>query len=223
MNDNLTLRVNEIFFSIQGESTHAGKPCLFIRLTGCNLRCHYCDTAYAWDDGQIMDMQTIINTIRGFPCRLVEITGGEPLHQPAVHPLLSTLCDLNYQVLLETNGSYPVDNVDPRVIRMVDVKCPSSGMESHNHYDNLNKLIDHDELKFIIADRRDYDWSLEILNQHPELTRITAVLFSPVHGRLAPDEPAEWIKDSGIALRFPNVRLQIALHKYIWPGRSQGV
>ncbi len=170
-----------------------------------------------------MEIQTIISAIRDYPCRLVEVTGGEPLHQQAVHSLLSTLCDLDYQVLLETNGSYPIDDLDPRVIRIMDMKCPSSGMEPHNRYDNLNKLKQHDELKFIIADRRDFNWSLEILNRYPELTKITAVLFSPVHGRLAPEEPAEWIKDSGISLRFPNTRLQVALHKYIWPGRSQGV
>lgn len=223
MNNNGPLLINEIFCSIQGESTHAGKPCVFVRLTGCDLRCSYCDTAYAFQEGTPMDIPAILGRVNSFGCFLVEITGGEPLLQPGVFDLMTRLCDHGFSVLLETGGSKPLTGVDPRVMKIVDMKCPSSGMENRNYYDNLSVLNPQDELKFVIAGKNDFDWSLNLLNAYPRLKSIGAILFSAVHSNLNPATLAEWIRDSRISNSFPNARLQLAIHKYIWPDQTKGV
>jgi 7-carboxy-7-deazaguanine synthase len=223
MENNEYLFIHEIFYSIQGESTHAGRPCVFVRFTGCNLRCAYCDTAYAYESGQKMSVLEIIDTVESFHCPTVEITGGEPLMQSGVHPLLTELCGNGYRVLLETNGSYAVDTVDPRVIKIVDLKCPSSLMEHHNDYSILNDLTSTDEIKFVITDRNDFNWAVDLLSHNQSLKKVNAILFSPAHRQLEPFQLTEWIKESRIAEPFPNVRLQLAIHKYIWPDQPQGV
>ncbi len=223
MDNDGRLVINEIFCSIQGESTHAGRPCVFVRLTGCDLRCSYCDTSYAFHDGTPMNIPDILERVDTFDCPLVEVTGGEPLLQPGIFDLMIQLCDRGYSVLLETGGSRPVTHVDPRVMKIVDMKCPSSGMESHNLYSNLNELTNRDELKFVIADKNDFDWSLKLLNESPKLRNINAILFSPVHPRLEPAALADWIRESRISQSFPNARLQLAIQKYIWPDQTTGV
>ena len=212
-----TLVINEIFYSIQGESSFAGLPCVFVRLTGCNLRCTWCDTAYAFDDGQAMTLDAIIAKVCGFGAQLVEITGGEPLLQPNVLPLLQRLCDLGKTVLLETSGALDVAPVDRRVVKIVDLKCPSSGETDKNLYANLRHLARHDEIKFVIANRADYDWSKQITTDHQLSSRCT-ILFSPVIAQLPLKTLAEWI----LADRLP-VRLQTQWHKHIWGAHARGV
>ncbi len=211
------LKVNEIFYSIQGESTYTGMPCVFIRLSGCNLRCTFCDTRYAYDEGRIESVDGIIKEIQRYNARLVEITGGEPLLQDGVHTLIHELIDRRYTVLLETNGSIALDKVDSRVFKIMDIKCPSSGMSNKMDFNNIRYMDKKDEIKFVIGDREDYDWAKEIVKRY-RLTEITQVLLSPVHQALEPMVLANWILEDGLP-----VRMQIQLHKYIWGSEVKGV
>jgi 7-carboxy-7-deazaguanine synthase len=213
------LRVNEIFYSIQGESSYAGWPCVFVRLTGCNLRCSYCDTRYAYQDGQLMDVEEIVREVQTQGASLVEITGGEPLLQEDVPELALKLLNLGAAVLIETNGSQDIGRVDERCIRIVDFKCPSSGESNSNDYRNIERLSDHDEVKFVIGNREDYQFAREILSsvrQNPQ--RKSNVLFSPVFEKLAPATLAGWV----LADRL-KVRLNMQWHKYIWEPNRRGV
>lgn len=211
------LRVNEIFHSVQGEGTRTGTRCVFIRLTGCHLRCTWCDTEYAFYDGQWLTLDEILAQVRKYDCPTVELTGGEPLLQPDALPLLTRLADEFETVLLETSGAVPVDPVDPRVVRIVDLKCPASGEAERNHWPNLACLTPRDEAKFVLADRADYEWARDVVRRH-DLTRLCTVLFMPVHGRLAPRTLAEWT----LADRL-DIRLGLQLHKLIWPPETRGV
>jgi 7-carboxy-7-deazaguanine synthase len=211
------LRVNEIFHSIQGESSHMGRPCVFVRLTYCNLRCSYCDTEYAFYEGEDMSIEDILGRVAGYGCRLVEITGGEPLVQDSVHELMSALCDRGFETLLETGGSLDIGAVDSRVKRIVDFKCPSSGMMKKNLWTNVEHLTPVDEVKFVIGSREDFDWSLEMIQRYG-ITGRCPVLMSVVFGVLAPVELAEWILRSGA-----NVRFQLQMHKFIWEPETRGV
>lgn len=215
--DPLRLRVNEIFYSIQGEGTRAGRPCVFVRLTGCPLRCVWCDTPYAFTEGRWMTLDEIAAEVRRYDCGLVEVTGGEPLLQPAVYPLLARLADEFAAVLLETSGAVSISQVDPRVARIVDVKCPGSGESARNHWPNLTQLTAHDEVKFVLRDRADYEWARDVLARYGLPARCP-VLFCPVFGELAPRDLAEWI----LADRL-DVRLGMQLHKLIWPPTMRGV
>lgn len=170
-----------------------------------------------------MAIDMVFKTIAAYSCKTICVTGGEPLLQKGTIPFLRQLCEMGYHVLLETNGSLPIEQLDNRIIRIVDMKCPASAMEDRNHYTILNMLQTQDELKFVISDRNDFEWSLNLLRSFSHLNTITAILFSPVYNRLPPSRLAEWIKDSAIALSFPNVRLQLAIHKYIWPNQPRGV
>ena len=212
-----TLVINEIYRSIQGESSYAGMPCVFVRLTACNLRCTWCDTTNAFTEGAPMSVEQVIAKVAAFDCRLVEITGGEPLLQPNVHPLMTRLCDLGKQVLLETSGSIDIAPVDSRVVKIMDLKCPSSGEISKNLYANIRHLTAHDEIKFVIANRADYDWAKQTTAQY-KLTGICEVIFSPVWDQLPLKSIAEWI----LADNLP-VRLQTQWHKIIWGPAVRGV
>lgn len=203
------MRITEIFHSIQGESTLAGLPCVFVRLTGCNLRCVWCDTPYAFHGGTEMSLDEIVAEVRRHPCRRVEITGGEPLLQKDVLPLMGRLCDLGWEVLLETGGSLDVSGVDERVIRIVDVKCPGSGECARNLWENFACLSSRDQVKFVIRDRADFDWACAVVRER-DLTAKHPVLFSPVHGEMDPHLLARWILESGL-----DARLQIQLHKVL--------
>jgi 7-carboxy-7-deazaguanine synthase len=211
------LRVNEIFHSIQGESGHAGLPCVFVRLTGCNLRCTWCDTEYAFHEGREMSIDEVLDEVGRYGCSLVEVTGGEPLLQQDAPALMDRLLDRGYRVLLETGGSLPIETVPQRVIRIVDVKCPGSGEAERNRWENLEHLRPTDELKFVIRDRADYDWAATRLRERG-LNRRCAVLFAPVHDALEPGELADWVLADGLP-----VRVQIQLHKILWPGVTRGV
>jgi len=213
----VALKVNEIFYSIQGESTQAGLPCVFVRLTGCNLRCVWCDTTYAFHEGHSMEIGEIIEQVATHGCRLVEITGGEPLLQREAIPLMQALLDAGYDVLVETGGSLPIEEVPAGVRRVVDVKCPGSGEESGNRWENLAHLRAGDELKFVLADRRDYDWAAGQIRGRG-LADFCPVLFSPVADKLDPGELAGWV----LGDRLP-VRVQLQLHKLLWPGVLRGV
>ncbi|HVS63021.1 MAG TPA: 7-carboxy-7-deazaguanine synthase QueE [Thermoanaerobaculia bacterium] len=211
------LRVHEIFYSIQGESTLAGRPCVLIRLTGCQMRCSWCDTEYAFYEGRWMTRAEVLEEVASHRCRLVELTGGEPLLQPGALPLLEALCDAGYEVALETGGGLDVSQVDPRVRRIVDVKCPGSGEADNNLWSNLDHLGPLDEVKLVLADRGDYEWARNVVTRH-RLTERCPVHFSPVHGRLALEELAAWV----LADRL-DVRVQIQLHKLIWGPDARGV
>lgn len=211
------LRIHEIFHSIQGESSHAGRPCVFVRLTGCQMRCVWCDTAYAFHEGAWRTVDELVAEVLGYGCPLVEVTGGEPLLQPAVHSLMTRLADAGLEVLLETGGGLDITPVDRRVRRIVDVKCPGSGEAEHNRWANLDDLRAGDELKFVIADAADYAWAKEIVARHGLAARCP-VHFSPVWGRLAPDRLSAWI----LADRLP-VRLGLQLHKIVWGAETRGV
>jgi len=213
----MSLKVNEIFYSIQGESTFVGMPCVFIRLTGCNLRCRYCDTKYAYEEGRYLSIAEILDEVKTYQCNLVEITGGEPLIQKDV-PLLSTaLIKRGIKVLLETNGTLDIDLVGQKVVRIMDIKCPGSGEVDHTDWYNINKLRQSDEIKFVISDRQDFNWACDVLKNY-NLSNTAKVLFAPVHGQLVPSQLAEWI----LQAQLP-VRLQIQLHKYIWRENKRGV
>lgn len=204
------LTVNEIFYSIQGESTWAGEPCIFIRLTACNLRCTYCDTEYAFYNGKKMDIHEIIEQIQQFKCKMVEITGGEPLLQEDTYPLVDSLVDNSYRVLLETSGSILTNRLNPSVIKIIDFKTPSSHMGHNNLWDNLNYLNTHDEIKFVIGDRHDYEWAKSLITQYWIFKRCKKVLMSPTHGILHPGILGKWIGEDDLP-----VKLQIQLHKYL--------
>jgi len=211
------LRVTEIFHSIQGESTHVGRPCVFVRLTGCPLRCTWCDTEYAFYGGSEWSIDTIVENVRAYDCRLVEVTGGEPLAQPECAALLARLCDDGFTVLLETSGAIETAPLDPRVSIILDVKCPGSGMTDRMHWPNIERLRPQDEAKFVIKDRADYEWAKATVAQRGIDCRCT-VLFSPVFGALDPRQLAEWV----LADRLP-VRYQVQLHKLIWTPDMRGV
>ncbi len=211
------LKVNEIFHSIQGESTRAGQPCVFVRLSGCNLRCVWCDTAYAFHEGRAMSVDDVLAAVERYDCPLVEVTGGEPLLQPEVIPLMQALLERGRRVLLETGGSLPIEAVPRGVGRIVDVKCPGSGEVERNRWENLALLREGDELKFVLADRADYEWAAAQVRERA-LDRRAPVLFSPVHDELDPGEMARWVLED----RLP-VRVQLQLHKALWPGVEQGV
>ena len=213
-----TLTINEIYHSIQGESTWAGEPCVFVRLTFCDLRCNYCDTEYAFYDGKKRALSEIVNAVAEFRCPLVEITGGEPLLQKNVLPLMTMLADVGHTVLLETSGAHDIAAVDPRVHRIMDLKTPGSGECARNLFSNIEHLTERDEVKFVIGSREDYDWSREQVAKYRLNEWCRAVLFSPIFGRIDPREIVEWI----LADRLP-VRFQLQMHKFIWTPTQRGV
>jgi len=213
------LRVNEIFYSIQGESTFAGFPCIFIRMTGCNLRCTYCDTTYAYDQGDDIPLDSILTTVKKFDCSLIEVTGGEPLIQDETPDLISALIENGYTVLLETNGSQDISTVDTRCTRIVDIKCPSSGMDNKNYWKNLDYITPNDQLKFVIAHRQDYLYAKKVLDAAAIKRRKKLLInFSPVFNEIELKDLAGWM----LADNLP-VRLQIQLHKYIWGEHTKRV
>jgi len=213
------LTVNEIFYSIQGESTYAGWPCVFIRLTGCNLRCRYCDTTYAYDQGEDMALDFLVAKVEDFNCNLVEVTGGEPLLQNRTPSLISALIKNRHTVLLETNGSQNISTVDNRCIRIVDIKCPSSGMERATYWKNLEYLTAQDQLKFVIANREDYVYAKTVLsNPLVKRNEKLVVNLSPVFNEIELKELATWILEDKL-----RARLHIQLHKYIWGENAKGV
>jgi 7-carboxy-7-deazaguanine synthase len=211
------IKINEIYYSIQGESTKAGLPCVFIRLTYCNLRCTYCDTEYAFYEGEERSINYILDEIKQYNCKLVEVTGGEPLVQKDAIELMYRLCDEGYEVLLETGGSLPIDKVDNRVKIILDLKCPSSGMMKKNLYANIDYLKPIDEVKFVIGNFDDYKWAKEQINKY-QLDAKCEVLFSVVFGKLEPIELVKWITDDKL-----NVRFQLQMHKFIWHPEEKGV
>ena len=212
------LTVNEIFHSIQGESSYAGRPCVFVRLTGCNLRCTWCDTAYAFDEGRSIPVDEVVGAVEAYDCPLVEITGGEPLLQPDVYPLMNRLLGAGKTVLLETGGQIDISDVPAAVVKVLDVKCPGSGEAARNAWGNLERLAGHDEVKFVIRDRADYEFARDVLRRHGLERRCAAVLLSPVHRVMDPRQLAAW----SLADRLP-VRLQVQLHKYVWGDDARGV
>jgi 7-carboxy-7-deazaguanine synthase len=214
----LMLTVNEIFHSIQGESSHAGRPCVFVRLTACDLRCSWCDTPYAFHEGSKMALEDVVSRVRAHGCDLVEITGGEPLLQKEVYPLMERLQAEGCTVMLETGGHLSVDAVPPGVVRIIDVKCPGSGESSRVHWPNLERLRPTDEVKFVIQDRADYEFARDVVARYALADKTAAVLFSPVHGVMSARELAEWM----LADRLP-VRLQLQAHKFIWDPQTRGV
>jgi 7-carboxy-7-deazaguanine synthase len=223
------LLINEIFHSIQGESTYTGLPCVFIRLRGCHLRCAWCDTEYAFTEGRSMTVADVVTQALGYATPLVQITGGEPLLQAAVHPLMTRLCDAGRTILLETSGACDISACDPRVIRIMDLKAPASGESHRNDPGNIDRLQPRDQVKIVIADRADFDWALEHIHQHDLASRVEAVLLSPAytqeatselagHAGLEPSRLAEWMLETDIP-----ARLQLQQHKSIWDPRARGV
>jgi 7-carboxy-7-deazaguanine synthase len=212
------LTIYEIYLSVQGESTHVGRPCAFVRLAACDLRCAWCDTPYAFTGGRKMTVENVVAEVEQLGCRLVEITGGEPLLQKDAPRLMQDLLDRGFEVLLETGGHVPLDDVPEPVVAVVDVKCPASGEAAKMHWPNLDQLSPHDEVKFVIQDRTDFEYAREVVRRYQLEQRTAAVLFSPVHGVLPPSELARWILDDHLP-----VRLQIQAHKYIWSPDARGV
>lgn len=206
-----TLRLTEIFHSLQGEARTVGRPTVFVRLTGCPLRCVWCDTAYAFQGGTPWTLSAILAEVAQYRAAYVTVTGGEPLAQPECLPLLTALCDAGYEVSLETSGALAIDAVDPRVVKVMDLKAPGSGEVQRNRYENVTFLTANDQVKFVICDKQDYDWARLQCDQYDLYSRVSDVLFSPGHDTLAPRQLAEWI----LADRLP-VRLQVQLHKYLW-------
>ena len=204
------MRVNEIYRSIQGESTYSGLPCIFVRLTYCHLRCSYCDTEYAFYKGQNYTVNQVLEKIDNFDCSLVELTGGEPLLQEESYPLMDRLVERNYTVLLETSGSLDIQKVNSRVIKILDLKCPSSGECHRNLYSNLNELNLQDEVKFVVGDHNDYQWARKLLYDY-NLTTHCSVLFSTVFDKLSPRQLVEWVLEDNLKVRF-----QLQIHKYVW-------
>jgi 7-carboxy-7-deazaguanine synthase len=227
-----TLRVNEIFHSIQGESTWAGCPCVFVRLTGCHLRCTYCDTAYAFKEGDTRSLDVVVDEVNSYRCNLVEITGGEPLLQKIVHELITRLCDEGKTVLIETSGACDISVCDLRAIRIMDLKTPGSGESDRNLWSNIDHLTPQDEVKFVITDREDYEWAIDVIHRYDLFRRVKAILISAVFEQalivgeiegcaaLSPRDLAEWM----LADQLPaNVRMQTQLHKLIWDPQRRGV
>jgi len=211
------IKINEIYYSIQGESSKTGLPCVFVRLTYCNLRCSYCDTEYAFYDGTEMTVEAIIDQVKKYNCKLVEITGGEPLFQDECIELMKQLCDLGFDVMLETGGSLPIQNVDKRVMIILDLKCPSSKMMKKNLYDNLDHLKQSDEIKFVIGTLEDYEWAKETIEKY-SLIKKYPILFSVIFGLLEPVKLVEWILKDNLQVRF-----QLQAHKFIWEPSKKGV
>jgi 7-carboxy-7-deazaguanine synthase len=212
-----SLRITEIFYSLQGESRTSGRPTIFIRLTGCPLRCQYCDTAYAFSGGELMELSAVLSAIERYSCRLVTVTGGEPLAQAGCLELLSRLCDRGYEVSLETSGALETTKVDKRVSVVLDIKTPGSNEVSRNLYGNISNLKPGDQVKFVICDRQDYDWAKFKVEEYDLVARVSDVLFSPCHGRQEAAELAAWILNDGLG-----VRLQLQLQKILW-GDQPGV
>ena len=213
----MALKINEIYYSVQGESTHTGRPCIFIRLTYCNLRCSYCDTEYAFYDGKNMEITDIISEIKRWDCNLVEVTGGEPLFQDECIDLLNELVNSNYEVMLETGGSLSISDVPKKVVKIVDFKCPSSGMVKKNLWSIVDDLQAHDEVKFVIGNREDFDWAKDRITEY-SMDKICTLLFSPTFGEINPQQIVEWI----LAENLP-VRMQLQMHKMIWSPEEKGV
>ena len=212
------LKINEIYLSVQGESTWAGLPCVFVRLTGCDSRCSYCDTEYAFYEGSRRSLDDVFGEVLRFACPLVEITGGEPLLQKSVLSLMAALCDADRTVLIETSGAHDISGIDPRVHRIMDLKTPSSGEIARNLYANIALLNHRDEVKFVIGSRDDYEWSREQIECHQLANRVKAVLLSPVFGRIEPRQIVEWMLEDRLSARF-----QLQIHKFIWEPRARGV
>jgi 7-carboxy-7-deazaguanine synthase len=213
------LRVTEIFRSIQGESTHAGRPCTFVRLTGCPMRCVWCDSEYTFTGGDHFEIDDVVAQVRSLGCNLVEVTGGEPLAQKEGFELIGRLCDEGFEVLVETGGYVSTANLDERAKVILDVKCPASGEEPRNHWENLERLrSDKDEVKFVVADRADWDYAQAVIGKYDLQTRARAVLISPAWEQVDLQDLASWVSQSGL-----NVRMQLQLHKYIWGPEVRGV
>jgi 7-carboxy-7-deazaguanine synthase len=212
------LTINEIFHSIQGESSYAGQPCVFVRLTACDLRCTWCDTEYAFHEGRKRALEEVIGEVDSFGCSLVEVTGGEPLLQEEVYPLMQGLLDRGKTVLLETGGHRDTSRVPDEVVTILDVKCPGSGESHRNDWSNLERLRAHDEVKFVVKDRADYEWARDVVAQRALAGRAAAIHFSPVHGELDPKTLSEWVLADRLA-----VRVQLQIHKYIWSPTTRGV
>ncbi len=221
MVENIILNISEIFYSIQGESSLAGMPCVFIRLQGCNMRCVWCDTDYSLDvkvKANLMTINEIADKVKDYNCNFICVTGGEPLMQKEVTQLLEYFCDKNYRVSLETNGYYSLENIDKRVKKVVDFKCPDSGMSKLNNFNNVNFINNNDEIKFVIASRKDYDWAKEVIDSYNLFGKTDNILMSVVFGKVEPKELAEWILQDNL-----KVRLQLQLHKFIWDPSLKGV
>ena len=212
------LTIHEIYLSVQGESTHVGRPCVFVRLTACDLRCRWCDTPYAFTGGTKMTVEQVLAEVEKLRCRLVEITGGEPLLQPETPLLMRRLLDGGYDVLLETGGHRSTQDMPAEVVTILDVKCPASGEHERMDWSNLGRLRPHDEVKFVIKDRTDYEFARDVLRRYDLATRAAAILFSPVHGVLEPRELAAWVLADNLS-----VRVQLQVHKYIWGATARGV
>jgi 7-carboxy-7-deazaguanine synthase len=212
------LTINEIFHSVQGESTYAGRPCVFVRLTACDLRCSWCDTTYAFYEGHKEPLEKVLADVDRFGCDLVEVTGGEPLLQEEVYPLMDALLERGRTVLLETGGHRSTARVPARVITILDLKCPGSGESAKNDWSNVDRLRPHDEVKFVIKDRADYEYARDIIAKHQIGDRAAAIHLSPVHGVMNPRTLSEWV----LADNLP-VRVQLQLHKYIWDPATRGV
>jgi 7-carboxy-7-deazaguanine synthase len=211
------MRITEIFYSIQGESTHSGRPCVFVRLTGCSLRCGYCDTKYSYSGGMEMTLEEVLVKVASYPARLVEVTGGEPLEQEAVYPLMEALLRNRYAVMLETGGHVSIARVPAPVVKVLDVKTPDSHEGGTFCFENLDLAAPHDEFKFVISTRLDYEWSRQFVSAHLK-DRVNPVLFSPSHGELPARDLARWILEDHLP-----VRLQLQAHKYIWGADVRGV
>jgi 7-carboxy-7-deazaguanine synthase len=213
-----TLVIHEIYASIQGESTFAGLPCVFVRTTGCNLRCVWCDTPQAFHGGTRMARRDVLERVLGFGTPLVEVTGGEPLLQPGTFALLTELCDRGLEVLVETSGEADVARVDPRVHKVMDLKCPASGESHRNRWSNLEHLTPRDEIKFVLSDRGDYDWMRRTIDERRLASITPTLLASTVFGKLSPKDLVRWVLEDNVA-----VRVQLQLHKYIWGATQEGV
>ena len=212
------LTISEIYLSVQGESTHVGRPCAFVRLTACNLRCEWCDTPYAFTGGRSLSVEDVVREVRALGCPLVELTGGEPLLQPDVVPLMRRLIGERFEILLETGGHMPIDDVPEPVRIILDVKCPGSGEAGRMHWPNLDRLRPTSEVKFVIRDRADFEYACDVVRRHQLDERAGAVLFSPVFGVLAPDVLVDWLLESAVP-----ARVQLQAHKYIWAPETRGV
>jgi 7-carboxy-7-deazaguanine synthase len=212
------LTINEIFYSVQGESTYAGRPCVFVRLTACDLRCSWCDTPYAFHEGSKRTLDDVLREVEGYDCPLVEVTGGEPLLQEEVYPLMESLLAKGKTVLLETGGHRSMARVPADVVTILDVKCPGSGESHRNCWENLSKVRPHDEVKFVVKDRDDYEFARDVISQRSLAGRVAAIHISPVHGVLDPKTLSDWVLADRLA-----ARVQLQLHKYIWSPDTRGV